>query len=105
MTTICVRVIYRPRGTRSGMWAYGWVFASDSMSRAWDTLRRVGDWRKWEYRAEKVHPGDFDHPKNREVLGKRDPAAIHRGPITARGSSLPRKRSRMPRHPAARRAR
>jgi len=60
------------------MWAYGWVFASDSMSRAWATLRMVGDWRKWEYKAERVHPGDFDHPKNREVLGKRDPAAIHR---------------------------
>ena len=73
MTTIWVRVIYRPRGTISDMWAYGWVFASDSMSRARDTLRRVGDWRKWEYRTEKVHPGDFDHPMNRERRAFRRP--------------------------------
>ena len=62
MKAVWVRVTYRPRGSESNWWAYGWVFPSDSLSSAKDTLRRVGDWRRWEYHAEEVYSNDIDHP-------------------------------------------
>lgn len=73
MTTTWVRVMYRPLADPDvDHWLYGWVFASDSLGRAWDTIRKVGDWRKWTYELEMILPNDIDHPDrggpSRELL-------------------------------------
>lgn len=61
---VWVRVMYQPvNESEKSVWRYGWVFASDSLGRAWDTIRKVGQWRKWRYRVEPVLATDFDFPK------------------------------------------
>jgi len=59
------RVWYRPYGT-IGLWTYGWLFPSDSLIHANETLDRtcrVKDKTRSTYRVEQVDPEDFDHPQ------------------------------------------
>jgi len=59
------RVLYRPHGEK-GFWNYGWLFASDSLVRANETIDqvcRVKDRNRWTYRVEEIDPRDFDYPR------------------------------------------
>ena len=70
MEILWVRVLYKPRGDPTGWWTIGWVFPSDTMAGARQTIRKFGDWRKWDFNLILVKPGDFDHPDNREAWEK-----------------------------------
>ena len=43
-----------------------------------DTLRQVGDWRKWKYRAEELYSNDIDHPDNWERQRRKHRARARR---------------------------
>ena len=60
------RVLYRPYG-KKGFWTYGWLFPSDSLIHANETVDqtcRVKDKYHWTYWVEEIDPRDFDYPKD-----------------------------------------
>lgn len=66
------RVLYRPGGAQ-GHWTYGWLFPSDSLVRANETIDQVcrrKDEGRWTYRVEQIDPRDFDYPKDEKSRQK-----------------------------------
>lgn len=75
---IYARVTYRPKGS-SGLWNYGWVFASPSLKAAQTTLDNYATSpNSTEYHATEVLDCDFDHPDVQKRKWKAHLSGKHR---------------------------